>query len=145
MTRRPGGLLVPAFLLLAAAGGCAGEGSGPAAAVPPGDPAGRPAQASSVASIEKLQGTWRSRDDRAVVLEIRGDQVTSWYDGEMLGVETLRFVDGCETRREEPAGEYFLLTDGDDSLCYHLTLAGETLLEYTYLARGNTLSYRRAE
>lgn len=93
-------------------------------------------------NLAKLQGTWQSTDDPAVVVEIQGDQFTERYNGEGDAL-TIRFLDTCEGRPEDPEERYFTLTDESGSLCYYLIRADETVLEYSYLPRGNTHSFRR--
>lgn len=115
--------------------GCSSEGAPPPADSTP----------SAERALALMQGRWRSTTDASVVLEIDGDGVTTHYDGEPLGEESLAFVDGCPGA---PGGEgpFFTLSDETgDALCYHLTAVDDDLLEYTYLARGNTLTYTRIE
>lgn len=131
--------------MLCALGGCAGEEPRPAASAPASVPGEEARQVGKASNIDLVQGRWQSRDDEALVVEIRGDQFISWYDDEKIGAETLDFVSDCGEQRAEPDGEYFVLRDEAGVLCYHLTHVDEALLEYTYVERGNTLSYTKLE
>lgn len=99
----------------------------------------------SVNAIDKLQGRWRSRSDTSVSIEIQGHRFLSRYNETIVGHGVVTFVNNCEERVHDPQGEFFIVSDEADALCYHLTQVGDTLLEYVYLPRGTTLSYERIE
>jgi len=92
-----------------------------------------------------MQGVWQSTDDPRNVIEISGYEVVSRYDGEVVAISTLTFVAGCDDHTAVPDGKYFLLAEEDLVLCYYLLEAGVDRLEYSYVDRGNTLSYRRVD
>lgn len=99
----------------------------------------------TVSEIDKLQGRWRSRSDRSASIEIKGNRFLSLYNETIVSNGTLTFVNNCEERIHDPRGEYFIVSDDTDSLCYHLTVVEDTLLEYVYTPRGTTLSYERIQ
>ncbi len=96
-------------------------------------------------NIERIQGTWQSTDDAAATIAIRGNAFLSRYDDVALISETIHFVSDCERQVNDSEGEYFVLMADTGVLCYRLSYVDETLLEYIYLPRGNTLSYTRLE
>ena len=101
--------------------------------------------APSVSKVDKLQGRWRSRSDTAATIEIKGNIFLSLYNETIVNNGVLTFVNNCQERFHVPQGEFFIVSDEADTLCYHLTVVGETLLEYVYIPRGTTLSYERIE
>lgn len=95
-------------------------------------------------ALDRMQGEWRSTDDPLSVIEISADRMISVYDGEELAVGTIEWVDRCP----ESVGDGLSFTVGNDEdgvLCYHLLRLDDDRLEYSYSARGNTLSYERVE
>jgi hypothetical protein len=99
----------------------------------------------SVSEVDKLQGRWRSRSDTSASIEIKGNTFLSLYNETIVSNGVLTFVNNCEERFHDPQGEFFIVSDEVDTLCYHLTVVGDTFLEYVYIPRGTTLSYERIE
>ncbi len=94
-------------------------------------------------SIVKLQGKWISKDDAASAIEIQDNEITYFYNKGRMNAGTIRFVNNNEERLEDPNGSYFLITEDDESMCYYLIKATESVLEYSNVGRGNTLSYTK--
>ncbi|WP_432698049.1 hypothetical protein ACQUQP_06810 [Marinobacterium sp. YM272] len=103
------------------------------------------AETGSISSADRLQGRWRSLNDASASLEIDGNTVLSIYVDTVVSKGVLRFVNNCEAQIQDPQGEFFTVADEADTLCYHLTLAGERLLEFVYIPGGKTLTYERIE
>lgn len=101
--------------------------------------------APSVSQIDKLQGRWRSRSDSSASIEINGNTFLSLYNETIVSNGVLAFVNNCQERVHDPQGEFFIVSDEADTLCYHLTVVGDMRLEYVYIPRGTTLSYERIE
>ena len=101
--------------------------------------------APSVNNVDKLQGRWRSRSDTAASIEIKGNIFLSLYNEVIVSNGVLTFVNNCEERFHDPQGEFFIVSNEADTLCYHLTVVEDTFLEYVYIPRGTTLSYERIE
>ena len=139
------------ILLLATLSGCAQEQaqpSWPAEPVPSepiADVAPLPDEVAPAGTAATLQGTWQSTEDPAYVIEIAGDQFVDLYSGETTRVATLTFVTSCEDDTAAPDGQYFTVTDEDGPLCYYLLRADGDALEYSYVTRGNTLSFVRMQ
>jgi hypothetical protein len=98
-------------------------------------------------NILKMQGRWRSKDDALYVVEINGDQFINWHDNEKLSTGTITFVNNCEELADDPESKYFLVIEESDAdpYCYYLIRAEEAVLEFSYLTRGNTLSFTKVE
>ncbi|WP_428161160.1 hypothetical protein [Desulfobacter sp.] len=101
--------------------------------------------APSVSKVDKLQGRWRSRSDTCATIEIKGNIFLSLYNEEIVSNGVLTFVNNCQERFHDPQGQFFIVSNEADALCYHLTVVGDTFLEYVYIPRGTTLSYERIE
>lgn len=95
--------------------------------------------------VNKMQGRWRSRSDSSASIEIKENIFLSLYNETIVSNGILEFVNNCEDRTHVPQSEYFIVSDAADTLCYHLTLVEDTLLEFVYVPRGTTLSYERVE
>lgn len=132
-----------AFILILALAACSSRPAGMGQAGAESDPV--MTDAPSVNAVDKLQGRWRSRSDTSVSIEIQGHTFLSRYNESIVDSGILTFVNNCEERFHNPHGEFFIISDEADALCYHLTEVGDTLLEYVYLPRGTTLSYERIE
>ncbi len=93
--------------------------------------------------MDQLQGLWRSTDDPKVVLEFRGNAKAEHYDGEKDKFIGVAMMNDCEAAggRTDPNGEY-LVEVGED-MCWHVAKVGGKRLELIYMARGNTLHYKR--
>jgi len=101
--------------------------------------------APSVSQVDRLQGRWRSRSDASASIEIKGNTFLSLYHGTIVSNGILEFVNNCEDRGHVPQSEFFIVSDAADTLCYHLTVVEDALLEFVYIPRGTTLSYERVE
>ncbi|WP_157488389.1 hypothetical protein [Desulfobacter postgatei] len=84
--------------------------------------------APSVSKVDKLQGRWRSRSDTCATIEIKGNIFLSLYNEEIVSNGVLTFVNNCQERFHDPQGEFFIVSNEADALCYHLTVVGDTFL-----------------
>ena len=93
---------------------------------------------------EQLVGTWQSVDDaNAIIVFDEGGVYRDYYDGENLG-EGAWQVHGAEYGDGRHASEFFIETTIDGGVYgYALLELTDTELAMSYLARGNTLVYRR--
>lgn len=100
---------------------------------------------SAGATAALLQGTWTSTDDPSAIVRISGDQYTDVYGGAV--VDTLPLVVASDTPENHgapaPDGKTLWVGTGDDQLVYSIDALTDTELRLIYLARGNTLSYKR--
>ena len=96
-------------------------------------------------NIAKLQGKWKSNDDSAFTIKIKDNKFISMYNNKISGTEIIKFVNNAEERVEDPDGEYFILKSELDELCYYLINVNQKELEYSYVSRGNTLSFTKIE
>jgi len=96
-------------------------------------------------NLNKMQGRWQSKDDAAYVIEIKGDQFVDWNNNEKVGTGTITFVNNCEEQANDPESKYFMVIGESEEDCYYLIRLEEAVLEYSYLPRGNTLSFTKVE
>ncbi|MBU2584956.1 MAG: hypothetical protein KKH32_06465 [Bacteroidetes bacterium] len=96
-------------------------------------------------NIAKLQGKWKSNDDSAFTIEIIDNKFISMYNNKISETEIIKFVNNAEERLEDPDGEYFILKSELDELCFYLINVNQKQLEYSYVSRGNTLSFTKIE
>jgi hypothetical protein len=113
----------------------------------PGQTVRIPTTSGETRNIIKMQGRWQSKDDASYVIEIKGDQFIDWHRNEKVGTGTITFVNNCEELADDPESEYFMVIKESDAdpYCYYLIRAEEAVLEFSYLPRGNTLSFTKVE
>jgi len=136
--------------LLASIGLAALAACSPAPENPPAEPvAAEPAPAvqtdEKASLLAMMQGTWQSLEDPMNVFTISGDQMSSVYNDEPIGDETITVVADCTAMTPEAEGMSFTLKgDADDApRCFDIIDAGADRLDYSYSARGNTLAHKR--
>lgn len=136
--------------LLASIGLAALAACSPAPESSPAEPvAAEPAPAvqtdEKASLLAMMQGTWQSLEDPMNVFTISGDQMSSVYNDEPIGDETITVVADCTAMTPEADGMSFTLKgDADDApRCFDIIDAGADRLDYSYSARGNTLAHKR--
>lgn len=135
-------VLIPASALLLILAGCDSFPPPKDAAQAPQPQAG--AQPAALgAAAQKLDGDWQSVDDPKNVVKIKGDTFTDVYDGKVSGTQKIRYVRSCTDKAQVQASEFFLLVSASGELCYQLLAVTADNLSYSYVERGNTLSYKR--
>ncbi|MEM5516783.1 hypothetical protein WNY37_07465 [Henriciella sp. AS95] len=93
-----------------------------------------------------LDGRWVSVDDPQSELLIEGTTAEMIYEGEALSTDTIAAVDACESAPDAAGAMLLEMRPAEgEPLCYSLYRLSETELVLTYLPRGNTLEYRRAD
>jgi hypothetical protein len=88
-----------------------------------------------------LGGVWQSADDAASTLELTDGRFRERYDGEAMADESFEIVDSCDGSPEVEAG-YLSVGDGR---CFALVEVSDQVLVLSYVGRGNTLRYVRAD
>ena len=74
-----------------------------------------------MATVDAMQGTWRSLDDPDVVLRVEGDRATDLYTDEPPRESAIRAVRSCDDPTPAPTSAFFVLDDGaTEPLCYEL-------------------------
>ncbi len=93
-----------------------------------------------------LTGTWVSVDDAKFALTITpgGDYIET-YDGADATTSKVTWVSACEDAPASDAGPYLLVTGDDLERCFALAGLDESSLDLTYIGRGNTLAFTRAQ
>ena len=95
--------------------------------------------------LDKMQGRWISDDDPENVISIEGDNLATIYSGQPLGDEKIVIVRDCSEMLADQNGMSFTLSDdGPDLRCFNILSVSEEKLVYSYMPRGNTLSYTRS-
>ncbi len=94
-----------------------------------------------------LQGEWVSTDDSLYTLEFDHDSVFDVFDGEVDEAARFHIAKSCPDadQSENAAKEDLVLVKEGDNFCYSLIFLNETDLQLRYLAKGNMLSFKRAE
>ncbi len=96
--------------------------------------------------MDQMQGHWQSDDDPMTVIQVSAAVLETIYDGQTASIEAINLVSDCTSMTSDPAGKYFTLTDQEDPSfvnCYYFISSGETSLHYSFLPRGNTLSFSK--
>lgn len=110
----------------------------------------RHAPVSNALNIERaaslMVGTWQSADDiKAVVVFEQDGTQRDVYDGAAVSVGAWELRDHVEeaTKEYNPSGVFLHTVINGDVFEYAIVEVNETELVMSYLARGNTLRYRR--
>lgn len=101
--------------------------------------------AETTISLDKrLQGSWQSTEDSLYVIHFKNDQYFSAYGESLDPSSQFAIVDSCEGAAAK--GEYLQvnLTDGTP-MCYSVSQLTDNNLELIYLARGNTLRFKKKD
>jgi hypothetical protein len=102
-------------------------------------------------SLELLQGKWQSLEDEASFMVIEGDRMKNYYGGmdEELDNEAIMLSDTCmnesDTENGLPAEKNRYLSNPNLDMCWYIESLDATSLTLIYMARGNTLTYRRVD
>lgn len=97
-------------------------------------------------TISMMQGQWRSLDDPKNTLSIDGLSAVNSYEGGPSSTARIATVSDCTAMTTDDMGAYFTLTDVEDPSfvnCYYLISADDNGLTFSFLPRGNTLSFER--
>ncbi len=91
----------------------------------------------------KLHGKWQSVDDPKSFVRIRETQWIDEYEGmpDATSQTQMMVLDECGGN-PAPNGAYI---STDDERCFSINVLTETDLELTYMARGNTLKYKKVK
>jgi hypothetical protein len=137
--------LASVLALLALTGCNTTSPTGGSDTLPPPPGAGQPVaeKPASNASASSLDGDWQSLDDPKNVAKIKGDSFASVYDGKVIDTQKIRYVRSCTDKTAAKASEFFLLVSAAGEQCYKLLAVTADSLSYSYVDRGNTLSYKR--
>ena len=96
--------------------------------------------------LAKMQGTWRSTQDRNSSLKITGSTVHVIYRSPGIDSDDpfqIVFVPTCDPDLSDPGKSAFRFKNDTLDLCYILKEASAAKLSYIYAGRGNTLSFRK--
>jgi hypothetical protein len=99
-------------------------------------------------TIRGMQGTWVSVDDPQSVVRVEGLLWTDVYGGEVVGKSVMSFADACSDGSEGGGAvmELFSIPPQDmPAICYSDLYEDKARMEMSYMGRGNTLAFARAE
>ncbi len=102
-------------------------------------------------AIELLQGTWQSLEDEDSYMVIEGDRMKNYYGGmeEELDNEMIMISDTCMNESDSENGlteeKNRYLSNPNLDMCWYIEFLDENNLTLIYMARGNTLNFRRIE
>ena len=100
--------------------------------------------------VASLQGKWQSLDDSKNIIEIKGNDFITIYDGKEVSKESLEA--SAETNKTcaaassvDLAGQNIFMTKGQfDASCFSLIHVDEKGLEYSMVGgTGNTLKFKK--
>lgn len=103
-----------------------------------------------LSNFDLLQGKWQSIGDSTNYLIFEGNHrkeiaggMQEWVESEFI------FSDRCANKSDKMKGikpeEDSFISDLEDDLCWYILYLSEDNLSLSYMARGNTLDYRRVE
>lgn len=94
--------------------------------------------------MTRMQGEWTHSEDSLSVVEVADNRWTFRYPDtapdqyQILIEESLR-----PSGNDDATGDFFILTNKEDTLHYEITTLTEETLSLIYYPRGNTLTYNR--
>lgn len=100
------------------------------------------------ATLQAMQGKWVSVDDPQSVVQVEGLLWTDVYGGEAMGQSVMSYYTACSdgTEGDGTVLELFVVgSQESDSLCYSVLTVDAQRMELSYMGRGNTLAFTRAE
>lgn len=102
-------------------------------------------QAAAKTTYALLQGTWQSTDDPKDVIELRGHRRIEYYAGVPLGTTVFMLDRACpsDPKAGHPSDNGRYLVEPREDMCWEIVGVNNQGLELSYVARGNTLNYRR--
>ena len=135
---------LPLAVLALVLGACQSDAPEPAETLDPISDETDTSRTLGLATVDAMQGTWRSLDDPALVLRVDGDRATDLYEGEPPKESAIRAVRSCDDPTPAPTSAFFVMDDGQtEPLCFELNVADGETLAFFYQGRGNLLRYER--
>lgn len=102
-------------------------------------------------AIDLLQGKWQSLEDEDSFMVIEGDRMKNYYGGlvDELDNEMIMISDTCmnesDSDNDLPEEKNRYLSNPNLDMCWFIEFVDENNLTLVYMARGNTLNFRRIE
>lgn len=107
-------------------------------------------QKKEITNLELLQGKWQSKDDETNFLKFENNHrmeiaagMSEWSD------EIFTLADNCTNEsdkdKELEAEKDRYMTSETSDMCWYIIDLNEEMLTLAYMARGNTLSYKRVK
>ncbi|WP_338769966.1 hypothetical protein WAF17_10970 [Bernardetia sp. ABR2-2B] len=107
-------------------------------------------QKKTITNLELLQGKWQSNDDETNFIKFEknhkmeiSEGMTEWQN------ETFTLSDKCTNDSDKdkdvkPEKDLYI-TSASSDMCWYIIDLNEEILTLAYMARGNTLSYKRVK
>ncbi|WP_338815268.1 hypothetical protein V9L05_09385 [Bernardetia sp. Wsw4-3y2] len=107
-------------------------------------------QKKTITNLELLQGKWQSTDDETNFLKFENNHrmeiaegMTQWSD------EIFTLSDKCTNESDKskdlkPEKDLYITSESSD-MCWYIIDLNEEILTIAYMARGNTLAYKRVK
>ena len=107
-------------------------------------------QKKTITNLELLQGKWQSTDDETNFLKFENNHrmeiaagMSEWSD------EIFTLSDNCinesdKTKDLKPEKDLYITSESSD-MCWYIIDLNEEILTLAYMARGNTLAYKRVK
>lgn len=102
------------------------------------------------ATFEQLQGMWQSVEDEKSFVSFEGDQRRGFVEG-MVDVEGEKFIlsgkcmNESDKNSETEKGMSLYISCVESNMCWYVVNVDSEALTLSYMARGNTLEYKRVK
>jgi len=102
-------------------------------------------------AIDLLQGKWQSLEDEDSFMVIEGDRMKNYYGGLVDELDNFMIMisDTCmnesDSDNDLPEEKNRYLSNPNLDMCWFIEFVDENNLTLVYMARGNTLNFRRIE
>ncbi len=90
-----------------------------------------------------LQGKWLSVDDDKSVIEFTADEKVDFYEDKELNRDKFQIYSSKNNQVKDDDGSHLIVSAENGDMEYTIVYVGANNLELTYLARGNTLKYKK--
>jgi len=107
-------------------------------------------QKKDISNLELLQGKWQSTDDETNFLKFENDhrmeigaEMTEWTDE--IFVLSDKCTNDLDKNKDVKAEKDRYITSQSSDMCWYIIDLNEEILTLAYMARGNTLSYKRVK
>lgn len=100
------------------------------------------------ATLENMQGKWKSEENPTIEMEVKGDKFTTYKDGKMISEEKFVFHNRCPKScfKENQSGNTFCFTlsDGNITNCYLVReLQKDVAIKYAAIDNNKLFSFKR--
>jgi len=94
-------------------------------------------------NLEKLQGKWRSVDDKNSVVEFSVNKKFDHYDGQIMFTADFKLFTQTDLVDQNNNGQYLVAKENEEEFKYNITELDDKNLTLMFLPRGNLLKYTK--